>query len=221
MPYLVVDFDRPIGEGTERRVVDHPERPGRAVKVYNERRPQMVAKGMAGCAYRFSPAVRNRRQRRELECFLDLHMRGMTASPDLPIASIVGFCQTSHGPELEVEKIRRTAASDEAAPNLRWLLARPHQRPALPGLLNDLMDRLDRFGIYVSDANHENLMLSDVNGQRRLVMVDGFGDFRLIRLFPHSPFMIRRSIRRAFRAHAKEWGLAWDDASGRFAVNLP
>ncbi len=148
-------------------------------------------------------------------------MRGQTTAPDLPIARIIGFCQTDHGPAVEVEKITRSFDDTTAARNVRWLLTQREWRAGLPLLLNDLMDRLDRFGIYVSDANHENLMLSGRDGRPQLVMVDGFGDYRLIRVLPHTPFMIRRSIRRAFRAHAADWDLAWHDAGGRFAVNLP
>ena len=220
LPEISVNFDDPLGEGNERRLVHHPERPERAIKVYNERRPEMTAPGLRGWAARNLTSVRNRRQRRELECFLDLHLSGATADPELPIARIIGFCQTTHGPGLVVEKIRRRADDPAVARNLRWLLEDPVQAPLMPDALNDLMDRLARFNIFVSDANYENIMMSHAGQRTELVMVDGFGDYRTIRWFSHAPWMVRRSIRRAFRAQAAFWNLTWDQRHGRFATNL-
>lgn len=221
MPRVQVDFSKPIGEGNERRTLDHLERPDRALKVYHERRPEMSATGWRGWAMRNFLSVRNRRQRRELECFLDLHLRGLTSHPDLPIARILGFRQTNHGPALEVEKIRRSPDDATVARTLRWLLESEDYRPDMPAALNNLMDRLEYFNIFVCDANYENIVMSQVDGINELILVDGFGDYRLIRLFSHAPWMVRRNIRNAFMAQTDLWGLPWDAPSGRFKINLP
>ena len=217
LPHVLIEDTRPLGAGNERRLLNHPKHPERALKVFVERRPEMAASSPKGWAIRNLVWVRNRRQRRELECYLDLHLRGATTDPNLPIARIIGFCNTDHGPALEVEKIR-AINNGRVGSTLRRLLAQDDKRERLPDLLNNLMDRLEHFEIFVSDANRSNIIMTEIGKKEELVLVDGFGDYRTIRWFAHAPWMIRRSIVRSFAAQADFWQLPFDHRRGRFTA---
>ncbi|MCG7518543.1 YrbL family protein [Ruegeria sp. Ofav3-42] len=113
------------------------------------------------------------------------------------LARFMGFCATSLGPALVVEKL--TGPDGELAPTLESERAAARNDPEKSRQLRDefleLMDDLERGRIIVGDLSFENIVRAEErNG--KLVVIDGVGERVLIPLTLISDWAFRQSIQR-------------------------
>jgi hypothetical protein len=179
----------PLIAGSRRFVFQHPTEPGLLVKVLKvEKGKKIPWLGLR------RPNEMVRSFHREIREFL--RIRAKIAEGPVPIARIYGIAETDLGTGLLVEKI----ASSEGglAPSLKQYVRAHGFTPELRRLVLALCEELIGLNIVAGDINTNNLVVQDLPGGSRVVVVDGIGDKTFLPVNSFSPELNRRSHERRF-----------------------
>jgi hypothetical protein len=116
----------------------------------------------------------------------------------LPIPRIPGFVETDLGLGLIVEKI--SGRSGKLAPKLVAILRQHGFTPDIQKMLVALTEQINRHRIILHDFKTSNIVCAENDtGQRRLVLVDGFGESALVPIFSLSATANARRNWRKYR----------------------
>ncbi|WP_158583574.1 YrbL family protein [Salinisphaera sp. Q1T1-3] len=180
-PILVLDDDSRIGRGSKRDCHRHPTDDDLCIKV--ARRPHRPDAQQPSIV--------------EWYCAQSLDTRHV---PYEHRARCHGWVNTNRGPGLVVERIRN--ANGQAS---RTLAEQAGDTGLSEEELKPLFDSLHTWviehGVPVTDLNSGNLVLREVDGQRRLVLIDGIGGQKVKLKF----VMYRRSAWFARRLSRNRW----------------
>lgn len=167
----------PLFVGSERAIFEDPRSPETLIKVC-----RAAHERKAGHAAGTQPPPRSRWSysrwrygemrgwQREYEEYIAMLWR-MQALPGF-VARYHGFCQTSRGPGMVVEKVR--GPDGGIAGTLRAAFNEEPHDPRLPGLIDGFFDALIASGCVVKDLHPNNIAVA--GSLERLVLVDGLGD---------------------------------------------
>ena len=193
---------KPLANGGERLVFEHPEHDEWLVKVANphskkSKRPQPFYKRLR----RLGPFQPTGQEVLE-------HMALRVTCPERPkdwthVQNIIGFADTDMGLGIVVEAVR--GANGDLAPTLRQL----HQ----DGRLDDhVIDGLEQFfdwllhsKVIINDLHLDNLVLSQSG---RVVMIDGLGDRHLIPIKAYSQRFNRHHKQKKIERLRQKLGLS-------------
>lgn len=159
------------------------------------------------------PASRQRVILKEVKYLEKLLRRGAIQGFQPPIPAFRGFVNTAKGRGTLWETM--LDRSGNLAPSIKEL--------GQAGKLADAVEPLNRFvkicfdhNIVAPDINENNLTLTYRNDQSEVVLVDGFGDHRLISLRSIWPALNARSLADRFDRLGRRTGLQFDRGVGRF-----
>lgn len=195
--YIDLSGQAPVMTGGERLIFDDPRCADWLIKV-SRSRPGHEA-GLKNRVFlrhskwRFG-ALRS--WYKEHEEYLALLWRTQRV-PDF-IAGFHGFCQTSEGPGMVVEKIRD--ARGQIAPAVASLRPERGERRLLLRLIDEFFDQLIEAQIVAKDLHPANVVIA--GDFDRLVLVDGLGDGVLLKTKRYVRYFRARDMekkRRAFR----------------------
>lgn len=141
--------------------------------------------------------------RREVEEYLNLARRFVGEQPDLPIAKIHGFIETSRGLGMVVEKV--AARDGSLAPTLSRLILDGRFEQKHLDALNEFFREASRLHVILMDANLGNFVWAEHRGAKPLVIcVDGTGEKTALKLYSMSNILNRwRLWRYKKRLHAE------------------
>lgn len=183
----------PIATGYMKLVFQHPHDKRCLVKVI---KPSVVAR-RRGKRHWF-------KKRRRTQAHVDflreivqyVTIRSGTDHPIPSIQRFLGVVETDLGFGMVVEKV--TGKGGELAPMLTALLQRDGFTAEIEQMLETLIDDLNRNHVVLNDLRVRNIVCAE-NGknERRLVLIDGFGEKVLIPLYSMSKFAnTRRNMRK-------------------------
>lgn len=133
--------------------------------------------------------------------------RSGAGATSLPLPSFYGFIQTTAGPGAVWEAICDT--NGNLAPTLASLAQNgEHDRFLEP--LNQLVKTCFSMNIVAPDMHAGNLVYVHRNGAAHVVLIDGFGDHRLISIRASLPWYNRSSLHKSFEKIADKNGLDFD-----------
>jgi hypothetical protein len=190
----------PLAKGATRVVFVHPADPDLLIKVM---RPEFQARRQrkANGFNRFKRARMTKTFVAEMR--EQLILLGKGEDPDRFLQRVVGFCDTDLGLGMVVERVR--GPDGGPAPSLKAIV----RRGAFDGKVRDDLERfletILASDITLDELNIRNLLYgADGDGSRRFVLVDGFGEERLIPFKGAIGFLNRRSKRRHIRRLRKQ-----------------
>jgi hypothetical protein len=175
--YVDLSGARPAFIGSERAIFEDPRSPETLIKVCKagheakaSRRGDLQPRLRSRWSYSQWRYGEMRGWQREYEEYIALLWRTQT----LPsfVARYYGFCQTSRGPGMVVEKVR--GPDGGLAATLRAAFDGDPHDPRLPGLIEEFFDALIACGCVVKDLHPNNIAVA--GSLDRLVLVDGLGD---------------------------------------------
>ncbi len=185
-PILHLDSSLRIGRGGVREVFQHPEDPGRCVKIVHDPR-------------------RWRSVNRECRYLRRYHRQG---KPFTRMTRFFGWCPTNLGPGALFTLVRdhdghcsRSLAS--SLPGAPADSCRRQLQPlAIVELLSELHQHLLRHRIIVSDPALHNLVVHYPEpAKARLVIIDGIGNSSFIKMADWFGYWARRDINRKWRRY--------------------
>lgn len=216
----------PVANGQDRLVYDHPDFPALLFKA-----PKSLHAALnlpAGAQIRLAPGdLRNFRRLmlklaprtlwhpffRESDCYLKARLAG-TATEDLPIPNLYGFCDSDIGPVLAVERI--TLPGQALGRTLKSHAAAGPLPTPMIALLDQFAARMFAQGIVAGDMTAANIVLGQRGDHRQWVLIDGFGDIHAIPLRSASRRINRAAMIRSFHKMAGRIGLRFDAITLRF-----
>ena len=151
---------------------------------------------------------------KESECYLKARLAG-TATDDLPIPNLHGFCDSDIGPVLAVERI--TLPGEALGRTLKSHAAAGPLPASLIALLDQFAARMFAQGIVAGDMTAANIVLGQRGAALQWVLIDGFGDIHAIPLRSASARLNRIAMIRSFRKMAGRIGLRFDETHLRFS----
>jgi hypothetical protein len=217
----------PVANGQDRLVYDHPDYPALLFKA-----PKSLPTALnlpAGATIRLQPGdLRNFRRLmlklaprtlwhpffKESDCYLKARLAG-TATDDLPIPNLYGFCDSDIGPVLAVERI--TLPGEALGRTLKSHAAAGPLPAPLIALLDQFAARMFGQGIVAGDMTAANIVLGQRGDALQWVLIDGFGDIHAIPLRSASARLNRIAMIRSFRKMAGRIGLRFDETRLRFS----
>ena len=167
---------QPVAHGYTRLVYIHPEDAGFLVKVLN---PEFLARRRKrGPGFRpFKRARTNSVFLREIQEQLVLLARDERIDEFMP--RIVGFCDTDRGVGMIVEAVRATDGG--LAPSLKQLIRQGGFDEAARRNLDRFCEMLLDSDIVLTTLTMHNLVYGAAGeGERRFMLIDGFGNTQLI-----------------------------------------
>ncbi len=133
----------------------------------------------------------------------------------LPIPAFVSFVETNQGRGVLWEAI--CDENGDLAPTLNDICKAGKANSAI-GPLNAFVASCFEQHIVAPDVHAGNLILVRRDGQDKFILVDGFGDHRVISIREFWPRYNAKSLNRSFSKMARKTGLSYDETSRRFAV---
>lgn len=216
----------PVANGQDRLVYDHPDYPALLFKAPKSLHaalglpagaPVRLALSDLGNFRRFmlklAPRTLWHPFFKESDCYLRARLGG-TATDDLPIPNLYGFCDSDIGPVLAVERI--ALPGQALGQTLKSMAAAGPLDAATIGLLDAFAARMFGQGIVAGDMTAANIALGQRGSQRQLVLIDGFGDIHAIPFRSASARLNRMAMIRSFHKMAGRVGLRFDDTTLRF-----
>jgi hypothetical protein len=199
---------KPVGVGDSKLVFLHPSDDRLLVKVVNP----AGKKAQKSKATWYRPALREKDLyifSRELHEFVVAEAHA-TGEPS-PIARIFGLIQTDLGIGMVVEKIQDRHG--QLARSLHQILPGVGLTPEIERLLVALITEINRRHIVVGAFTTPNIVLQESGaGERRLVMVDGFGADTFVPIYSFSSWAnTQRNLkkyRRLIRRIKQQYGTA-------------
>ncbi|MGD9294460.1 MAG: YrbL family protein [Roseobacter sp.] len=165
--------------------------------------------------YRLWPGSQRRVISNEARYAQKLATRLKSHSVKVPIPAFCGFVRTSGGP----------GALWEAVCNAHGAVAPTLANIAMAGQIQAMAEPLNRFArtcyalnLVAPDINDRNLAVRGENASAELVLVDGFGDHRVISLREIWPARNIRCLDDRFRKVARKTGLTYDAGTRRFSL---
>ena len=135
----------------------------------------------------------------------------------LPLPTFYCFVETTGGLGAKWEAI--CDENGQLAPTLTALAKQgKHERFIKP--LNEFVKTCFAKSIVAPDLHAGNLVYTKRDGAPRIVLIDGFGDHRLISIRAAVPWYNRRSLHRSFEKMAFKTGLHFDRESLSFSLPL-
>lgn len=152
---------------------------------------------------------------REVEYIRRLERQTGGALAELPVTRFASYAETSAG----------RGALWEALLNENQALAPTLQEIADAGRIGEVIEPLNRFveqcfalSLVASDLHAGNLALVVRGGRKQLLLVDGFGDHRLISLRSLSRWYNAKSLVKKFEKVASQTGLRYAPETRRFSL---
>ena len=194
--------DQVLTRGLARMIFDHPQEPGRLIKVVdpdgtdarraqNRNRPAIMLYGAFAS------------WQREVSEYCRI-MNRIGQLPDF-IAGYHGFVMTNLGVGLVVERIGDP--DGQLAPSIDTVAATQDHGLDLRSMIDTFFSELTRSGGVASDLNPRNLVVASRRGKPGLVLVDGLGDRVILPIRAHSTFFRERWLGRAKVKLCRELGL--------------
>jgi len=185
---LSIGDSRPVAEGSQRAVYQHPERPDLLVKVI---RPEYVLRLMSRRQTSWRPLGRYR----QLKVFLrELreHLAAVAAHGSTPpfLQAIVGLADTDIGPGIVVRAVRDR--DGRLAITLEKLIANGGFGPSERTLFDRFAQQLLTSPVVITG---DNIVYED-GDEPRFVLIDGIGDTTVLRIKSHFPKLNRISKQR-------------------------
>lgn len=196
---LKVSGKKWLAKGEQRLVFAHPDDRRLVLKVQYDREGQASA---------------TRHVRREKRVFRQFEYR-LKTEPNPPIVKFFGTVVTDLGPADVFEALYGPKGVN-LAPTLRYFFHVGEFNAVKLQHLNVFIRKLDNWGVPVTDMNAGNFVFSQRKGQRQFVMVDGFGDYRLLPIARWSSRVRKERIAWGCRAIAHEGSLHWDEHARQF-----
>ncbi len=192
MPIIELQQTIPLARGASRLVYAHPGGPELLIKVM---RPEVLARHRSNLAWkhRFKRA-------RVLSVFIreikeQLILDGKGEDSERFLQKVVGFCDTDLGVGMVVKAIR--AADGTLAPSLKGLLEQGRVDSAVRRDLDRFCAALMASDVVFGKLKPGNLLYgTGEDGERRFVLIDGYGEGSLIPLKGAYRFLNRRSKQR-------------------------
>jgi hypothetical protein len=193
---LILSGATPLAVGHLRQIFDDPRDPAQVIKIM--RADAVEARwGAAARWYKRLPLpLHYTGHVRELKEYISREARHPGRAP---IAHMIGVVETDLGLGLVAEKVR--GPDGRLAPTLaeRYQNERGFS-PALERDLAEFLDALLESQVIVGDLHAWNIVYgSDSRGGPRFVLIDGFGEKRVIPLTSMSDWYNRRNTRRLYR----------------------
>ena len=207
----------PLAQGSEKVVYLHPDRPDLVVKVRNFRRDGLNNPWWDRVLLRLSKRHELHWLLREIEASAILMNQPERPAKILPVAIYHGLEMTDLGPAVTAQRV----SLPKHPLGLRvWKIKRTSGlKPVHIDALNEFAARALAWNVPMTDPNPGNLIFGCRDGgPREIVLVDGFGDYSLLRWRIRSPLINRRINLRKFRALADQLDLEWDATSSRFRL---
>lgn len=152
--------------------------------------------------------------RKESECYFNVRIQSTSLS-DLPIPAIYGLFDSDLGPVLAVERI--TLDNDLMGPTFSTLTQSKPINFELINLLNNFAERMFRHEIIAGDMNMNNIVLGERNGEKQLVLVDGFGDIKALPIRSFSSLINHHYLIRSFQRIAQRSDIKFDSKELKFS----
>lgn len=137
------------------------------------------------------------------------------AVESLPIPNFIDYVETSEGRGVLWEAI--CDESGGLAPTVEEL-CESGQFEGLPELLSDFVQVCFERHIVAPDIHAKNLTLTLRGGRKKLFLVDGFGDHRIISIRALWPWYNNRSLNEGFEKLARQTGIHFDGVARRFVA---
>jgi len=160
-----------------------------------------------------APSSRQRAIQKEVAYLERLRKRTAALGVELPIPQFFGFVDTDVGKGTLWEAICDETGS--LAPTLRLLKG--------SSAFSQTVEPLNRFvnvcfdhNIVAPDIKDNNLILTQRDGRDEIILVDGFGDHRMISLRGMWPPLNARSLVDRFNKLARQTGFKFDQTERRF-----
>lgn len=145
----------------------------------------------------------------------DYVKRVAAAKRGLPIPAFGAFVETNQGRGVLWEAI--CDENGDLGPTLNDLCKAGKAQAAIAPL-NEFVDCCFAQHIVAPDVHAGNLILTRREGQDRFILVDGFGDHRVISIREFWRSYNVRSLTRSFLKMARNTGLNYDEEARRFAA---
>lgn len=204
----------PIASGQQRDVYPVPAQPDMVVKVVRDPRPPSSERFIKRMVRTIAPDTRFRVFL--IDAFLEMKVAARLGAngPESPLPKCFGIVATDLGPGVLVERI--ADADGALAPRLVEVHRRNGLDDEVLALLNVFASRLYALDIVAGDLHEGNLVLGWRNGEKRLFLIDGFGDRHAIPVRTWSRRLNARSLSRRFANMARRMDLEWHPDERRF-----
>lgn len=209
-----------VARGGHCDVYAHPLDRNRLIKVMKSPEDLQRTQSVRRRVKTWLPGMRSRQTRKQYIEYLNVMLDHPGPVFDLPITQMLGFVRTGFGLGYVTEKVMRS--DGQLGETLQDLLATDRLGQTHLDLLNDAISRIHALGIRVGDLGARNFVFGRRDdgsgvGARECVLVDGYGDIRIIPVRAVSRWLNRRELDKRCKKLARRTGLRWNGTDRRFS----
>lgn len=213
---LRLSGQNPLTRGSEKAIYLHPTDPALIVKVRDFRRQGRDNPLLDRLLLRVSRQYQFHWLLREVEASVLLLNRENPPPCPLPVAIYRGLEMTDKGPAVLADRI--CLPKHRLGIRLSRIAKKGSLKPRHVKALNVFVKRAMAWQVPMTDPNPANLVFGDRGRGPEVILVDGFGDYSLLRWRLRSSKVNDWINRKKFRMIANQLSLDWDPVTLRFSL---